>query len=84
MMMMMMTRVRMITILSLSKPVSEEGLARAEKAIQYVEQHLLKTCSKRHKVTFDIARSDYCIRKAQMNGSLYTPELKKQYAKEGE
>ena len=75
---------RMITILFLSKPVNEERLARAAKAIQYVEQHLLKTCSKRQKVTFDIAKSDYHIRRAQMNGSMYTPELKKECAKNGE
>ena len=74
-----------IVFLFLSKPVGEERLARAAKAIEYVEQYLLKTCSKRHKVTFYIAKSDYYIRRAEMKGSvsLYTPELKQGYAKEG-
>jgi hypothetical protein len=69
-----------------SKPVKEEDLGRAAIAIEYVEQYLLKACSKRHKVTYDIAKSDYYIRKAQMNGvtSSYSPELKQQYAREGE
>ena len=78
----MMIRKRMV--LFLSKPVNEERLAKASKAIQYVEQHLLKTCSKRHKVTFCIAKSDYYIRKAQMDGRTCTPELTEQYTKEGE
>ena len=73
-----------ITIFSPSKPVNEEELARAAKAIQYVEQGFLNTCSKRHKVAFDIAKSDYHIRRAQMNGSMYTPELKRECATNGE
>ncbi|XP_031573209.1 uncharacterized protein LOC116307198 isoform X2 [Actinia tenebrosa] len=65
----------------MSQQVSEKALAKASRAIDYVELNLLNDCSKRHRVTFFIAKSDYHIRRTSMNGSVYTAEVIKGDAK---
>lgn len=64
--------------------MSEEALAKAAQAIQHVERNLLRDSSRRHRVTYFIAKSDYRIRRASKIGSVYTTEVRKGDVETGE
>lgn len=56
------------SFLIISVTVSEEGIAKAGKAIKEVEEKLLPQCTRRFKANFLIGKADYFIRRATRPG----------------